>query len=216
MPADQAAGLRRRSAAQPALFVTCHLDSPSASLRLAHALHGRGSKVLLVDTTGRQFAAAPTRSLFDWPHQIARRQLNTLPQPYGDGWLATGLGIDAPGLCDALAAYDCVVFDGGPLDEALTFPLRARHACVVDVDADARSLGLAYRLLKTVSRADNNTAVFLLGEAENCATVLAACRRFLEQDFIKRVNHLARDDDAFDRLAGKMTHEEKHRTMRSE
>lgn len=216
MPSDQAAGLRRRRAAQPALFVSCHLDSPSVSVRLAQALRRHGSTVLLVDLLGRQFADAPTRSLFDWPHQLARKQLNTLPQPYGDGWLAAGLRLDAPDLCGALAGYDCVVFDAGPLRDEVSLPSGARHACLIAVEADSASQEQAYRLLKTVSRTDNSTTVLLLGEAENCVTVLAACRRFLEQGFIKRVNRLADEDDAFDRLAGRMAHEETHRTMRSE
>lgn len=216
MQPDQAAGLRRRRTAQPGPYLSCFFESPSSVVRLAEAFHDRGLDVLLIDGLGRQFADAPARSLFDWAQQLARGQLHTLPQPYGDGWFAPGVRLDAPGLGEALARWDCVLFDAGPLRDALAFAPHARQTCVVSVDPDIASLQRAYRLLKAVSHADNNATVFLLGEAENCATVLAACRRFLEQDVIRRVNHLAPDDTAFARLAGKMAHEETHHKVRSE
>ncbi|MBT9567576.1 MAG: hypothetical protein IV085_04690 [Thiobacillus sp.] len=216
MPLDQAAGLRRRGVAQPVVCVTCFFDTASSAERLACAFHQLGQRVLLVDVRGRQFAVAPTRSLFGWAHQLAHKQLNVLPQAYGDGWYAPGLQFDVPGFAEGITGYDFVILDAGQIEQALTLPQGVQNTCIVGMSADRESTLRAYRLLKTLSHADNSMDIFLLGEAAICDNVLAAGRHFLEQQFIRRVHSMAREDDAYAALAVRMAHEETHRMVRSE
>jgi hypothetical protein len=106
MPADQAAGLRRRSDRQLPRCVHCFFDSAASISRLANALHRHGRISLLVDMHGRTVADSPTRNLFDWRQQIARGQLQLHPMPYGDAWHAPGVRADEPALRRAAHGYD--------------------------------------------------------------------------------------------------------------
>lgn len=216
MPLDQAAGLRRRGGAQPARCLSCFFDTALSAVRLAHAFHQEGQRILLIDVRGRQFAASSTRSLFGWAHQLAHKQLNILPQAYGDGWCAPGLHIDTPELAAAIAGYDVVILDVGPIEQTLALPQGVENTGFIEVSSDHDSMLRAYRLLKTLSHADNSMDIFLLGEAAICDNVLTAGRHFLEQQFIRRVHSMAREDDAYAALAVRMAHEETHRMVRSE
>jgi len=216
MPPDQATGLRRRRAGQAVTCLSCFFDTASCAVQLARAFHQLGQRVLLVDARGRQFAAATPRSLFGWAHQLAHKQLNTVPQAYGDGWYAPGLQIDAPELAAAIASYDVAIVDAGPIGEVLAIPRGVQNTGVIEVHSSGHSMLHAYRLIKTLSHADDSMEIFLLGEAAICDNVLDAGRHFLEQRFVRRVHSVARENDAFAALAVRMAHEEAHRRVRSE
>ena len=216
MPPDQAAGLRRRGTAQPVRCVSCFFDAASSSTRLAHALHQQGQTCLLVDIHNRLFATASTRSLFDWQHQLAHKQLNTLPQAYGVGWSAPGLHLDAAHFSAAIQGYDSVVLDVGPIKDELAFPLNALNTVVIEVRPESTSMQRAYRLLKTLSHTSDAMKIYLLGDAAICDNVLDACRHFLVQSFAETVISVAHEDDAFTALAVRMVHEETHRMVRCE
>lgn len=214
MPADQAAGLRRRNAGQPVRGIHCFFDAPASSMRLAHALHQIGQVSLLVDMRGRLFADAPARSLFDWKQQLGRGQLNILPQACGDGWVAPGVRADAPNLHRAVQGYDCVVFDAGPIGNELALLPGTLNNVVVEVHPTGDSMPRAYSMLKTLSQAGNSLSVGLLGDAAACDRVRAACCHFLEQSFAQAIYSAAHEDDAFAALAVRMADEETHRMTR--
>lgn len=215
MPADQAAGLRRRSARQPASCIHCFFEAPFSTTQLMHALHQLGQVSLLVDMRGRLFADSCTRSLFDWKQQIERNHLNTLPQAYGDGWYAPGLAGDAPNLPRLLQDYDSVVFDAGPVaNELALLPGMPSHV-LIEVHPTGDSMQRAYCLLKTLSQAGNALSVGLLGDASACNHVQAACCHFLEQSFTQVIYSVVHEDAAFPALAVRMAAEETHRVLRS-
>ena len=214
MPADQAAGLRRRNARQPVRCIHCFFDAPASSTRLVHALHQLGQVSLLVDMRGRLFADSTTRSLFDWKQQLERSQLNTLPQAYGDAWVAPGVRADAPNLHRAVQGYDCVLFDAGPIGNELALLRDALNAVVIEVHPTGDSMQRAYRMLKTLSQAGNSLNIGLLGDAASCDHVRAAGCRFLEQPFTQAIYSVAHEDDAFAALAVRMADEETHRMTR--
>jgi len=214
MPADQAEGLRRRSALQRLRRIDCFFDTPASTVRLAHALHRRGWTSLLVDTRGRVFADSPTRSLFDWRQQIARGQLHTLPMPFGDGWHAPGMQGDEPALRTLAQGYDCLLLDAGPdASEWTPLPGVAR-ALVLEVDASQASMLQGYALLKTLSRRGGHTSVGLLGDAGACARLQAACGEFLDPLFCRGLYSVAGEGDAFAALAVRMAAEETGLTAR--
>jgi hypothetical protein len=210
MPADQAAGLRRRSARLPLRAIHCFLDSPRSTHRLAAALHRQGWKVLLVDAGGRMFADSPARSLFDWRAQLERGQLHTLPLPHGDGWHAPGMSADAPALAPLARDYDCLLIDAAP-DTLEARPLAsAAHAIVLEVPAGEAALLARYAFLKSVSAF--GAPVGLFGAAAACERLQAACRQFLDPAFAARVYSVAAELDAFAALAVRMAGEETGRT----
>ena len=204
MSADQAAGLRRRSAQQAPGCITCLFDSAESTVKLAHALHQRGATILLIDTCGRVFADSPARSLFDWKQQLQRGQLRTLPQLYGDGWHAPGVRTDEPALPGVARGYDQVVFDVGPSGVELALMSNAAHAVIVEVQATDESMLRAYTLLKTLSQAQDELSVVLLGDTAACDHVVAACSHFLEHRFAQAICRVAHEDDAFSVLAARM------------
>lgn len=207
MPADQAAGLRRR-AQQPPRCVHCFFDAAESTIRLAQALHQRGWTSLLVDTRGRVFADSPTRSLFDWKQQLERGQLHTLPMPCGDGWHAPGVRANAPALKTVAQGYDCVVFDVS-LNAPGWAPLPgAAQILIIEVNATAASTLQGYALLKTLSHSGAAFSVGLLGDAAACDQLLAACKQFLDPSFNQAVYSVAHEDDAFAALAVRMAYEE--------
>jgi len=148
VPADQAAGLRRRRAQQPPCCIHAFFDSAESTRRLAQALHQRGLTSLLADARGRVFADSPTRSLFDWRQQIARGQLHTLPQSYGDGWHAPGVRADEPALITFAQDYDCLLFDAS-LNAPDWTPLPgAAQILIIEANATHASVLQGYALLK--------------------------------------------------------------------
>ncbi len=214
MPADQAAGLRRRSAQQLASCIHCFFEAPVSTTQLMVALHQLGRVSLLVDMRGRLFADSSTRSLFDWKQQLERNQLNTLPQPYGDGWYAPGLKVDAPNLHRLLQGYDSVVFDAGPIGAELELLSGTPTNVIIEVLPTGESMQRAYSMLKTLSQAGNASSVGLLGDAATCDHVQAACCHFLEQSFTQVFYSVAHEDGAFAALAVRMADEETYRMTR--
>jgi len=208
MPLDQAAGLRRRSARQPLRCIHCLFDSAVSTVKLAHALHLRGATSLLVDSSGRGFADAPARSLFDWKQQLQRGQLRTLPQSYGDGWHAPGVRADEPALLGVARGYDQVVFDVGSSDTDWVLMPGAVDAVIVEAQPTRESMLRAYALLKTLSHAKHGLSVGLLGDPAACDQLVAACSHFLERRFAQAIFSVAHEVDAFSMLAARMTDEE--------
>jgi hypothetical protein len=208
MPADQAAGLRRRSAQQPLHCIHGFFHCPESTIRLAQALHRHGWISLLVDTGGRVFANAPTRSLFDWRQQLARQQLHTLAMSHGDGWHAPGLRANEPALRTLAPRYDCLLFDAS-LDAPDWLPLPdATQTLILEVNTEPASKLRAYALLKTVAHQASSTRIGLLGDAASCDHLQAACRAFLDPAFGQAIHNVAHEDDAFAELAVRMTGEE--------
>ena len=214
MPADQAAGLRRRSARQPLRCIQCFFDSAQSTSRLALALHQRGWTALLVDARGRLLADAPARSLFGWRQQLERGQLHTLPLPHGGGWHAPGARADDPALVGIAQGYDAVVFDAGPTRDGLALMPGAAHAVVIEVNAAHESMLRAYALLKTLSRADGVRSIGLLGAAAACDRVCAVCGHFLDRRFAHAIYSAAHEDGVFAALAVRMANEEASPTAR--
>lgn len=214
MPADQAAGLRRRRAQQAPRCVHCFFDSAESTLRLAQALHRRGWTSLLIDASGRVFADFPTRSLFDWKQQLERGQLHLLPMPYGDGWYAPGIQGDEPALMAIARGYDCLVFDARPHATDWTPLPGAAQAIVLEVNATNASTLQGYALLKTLAHSGVSFSVGLMGDAAACKHLQAACKQFLDAAFTRAVCSVAHEDDAFAALAVRMAHEETGLTAR--
>ena len=214
MPADQAAGLRRRSGRQALRCIHGLFDSAESSPRLAQALHRRGWTVLLVDSCGRLFADSPTRSLFDWRQQLERGQLHRLPQSYGEGWHAPGARADEPALARAAQGYDCVVFDAGPNAASLARMPGADHAMVIEMNATHASMQRGYALLKTLSHLHGAMRVGLVGDAATCHRVRAACMQFLDARFAQAVYSATHEDGVFAELAARMAGEETGSTTR--
>ena len=213
MAADQAAGLRRyvgalrRGERQPLRGVTCFSDSVDSSVRLAHALHQIGRVTLLADTQGRLFADCSPRSLFDWKQQLVRRQLHTLPQPYGEGWYARGVRADDPAVSGMANGYDHVIFDAGWGGD-LALPPGAAHTVVMEIHSAGESMRHAYAVLKTLARSGRAVSVGMLGDPTACDRVRAAACRFLELEFAHAIFSAAHADDAFAALAVRMAGEE--------
>jgi hypothetical protein len=214
MPADQAAGLRRRNTPQPVRCIHCFFDAAASSIRLTLALHQLGQVSLLVDMRGRLFADSSPRSLFDWKQQLERSHLNTLPQAYGDGWFAPGVRADAANLHRAVQGYDCVVFDAGPNGSELAWLPGSLNNVIIEIHPAGDSMERAYSLLKTLSQSGNSLSIGLLGDAATCDHVQAACCHFLEQSFAQAIYSVAHEDDAFAALAVRMSDEETHRMTR--
>jgi hypothetical protein len=214
MPADQAAGLRRRRAQRPVRCLHVFSESPHATLRLAQALHRLGCSALLVDKTGRLFGDAPTRSLFDWRQQLARADLHTLPLPYGDGWHAPGARVDDPAWANVAHAHAHVVFDEGAVGAELALMPDAASAVLIEVGAAQESMQRAYALLKTLHRLDGVSGIALAGGAADCERVRSACAQFLDPHFAQGLFCPAQEDDAFAALAVRMTDEETGLTTR--
>jgi hypothetical protein len=213
VPADQAAGLRRRRAQQPPPCVYCFFDTADSTPRLAQALHRRGRTSLLIDACGRVFSDAP-RSLFDWKQQLERGQLHTLPMPYGEGWYAPGIQGDTPALGAIARGYDCIVFDASRTAPDWTPLSGAAQVLILEVNATHASTLQGYALLKTQAHSGASISGGLLGNAAACDQLLAACGRFLDPAFTRAVYNVAHEDDAFAALAVRMAHEETGLTAR--
>ena len=207
MPADQAAGLRRRRARLSPRCLHVFFDSADSTEKLVQALHRRGLRTLLIDVQGRVYADAPARSLFDWRQQLARRQLQTLPMSYGEGWHAPGVRADEPLLAGIAQDYDILVFDEGRGEVGARMPGAARTA-IIEVAAAHESLQRAYALLKPLFHLEEAPDVVLLGESAACDRVRAACAQFLDGPFAQAILGAGHEDDAFAALAVRMADEE--------
>lgn len=196
MQPDQAAGLRRRRAAQPLRCIHCGFGAAESTSRLAHALHRLGLTTLLVDGGGRLFADASPRSLLDWKQQIERGTLRVLPQPYGAGWHAPGVQGHEPALCAAAHDYDYVLFDAGPDATGLAPLAGAQHGAIIEVCPAVESKLRAYALIKAISAGADVFGVVLLGDTSACEHVRAACERFLAPELAQAVCHVVHEDDA--------------------
>jgi len=214
MPADQAAGLRRRRAQHPPCCIHCYFDAAESTTRLAQALHRRGWTSLLLDSRGRVFADSPTRSLFDWRQQIARGQPQMLPMPYGDGWHVPGMQGDEPALMTIADTYDSLLFDASlDVPDWTSLPGAAR-IFVIEVNAASASVLRAYTLLKALSNLGGCASIALLGDVPVCDRLLAACGQFLGHAFAQAVYSIADEVDEFAALAIRMTAEETSLTVR--
>jgi len=214
VPADQAAGLRRRSTRQPLRCIHGFFHSPDSTIRLAQSLHRRGWTSLLIDTCGRLFSDSPTQSLFDWRQQLARQQLHTQAMAHGDGWHAPGLMASEPGLRAIAQRYDCLLFDS-TLDAPDWQPLPdMAQTLILEVNAEPASMQQAYALLKTIAHLESRAGIALLGNAAACDRLQAACRQYLEPAFVEAVHSVAHEDDAFAALAVRMSDEETGLTAR--
>lgn len=215
MPADQAAGLRRRRGRQPLPCIRCFFDTADFVHRLARTLHRHGWTPLLADTSGRLFADASLRSLFDWRQQLARGQLHTLPLSYADGWYAPGLRADAAVQTQALQAWNCLVLDANPYEDDLQPIAGTSQTVLIEVGASHAAMARAFAILKTLAHRSGPCGhAVLLGDAAACVRVQAACVRFLGSGFQPAICSLAEADDAFDALAVRMADEETGPTAR--
>lgn len=212
---DQAAGLRRRSARLPCACMYCFFDTAEWTDKLAAALQQAERTSLLIDRRGRLFAAASTRSLFDWKQQLERGELHTLSLSHGDGWYAPGVRADDPGLRDVARAYDHLLFDEEPSGAELILMPDANHTFLIEVQPAQPSMLRAYTLLKTLSHAEGGGNVSLLGDPTACAHVLSTASRFLPQPFVQAIDCVAHVDTAFSSLAVRMPSEETSRLARS-
>jgi hypothetical protein len=214
MPADQAAGLRRRSELQPLRCIHCYFEAVDSCARLAHALHQQGRVSLMVDTRGRSLADFSPRSLFDWRKQLARGELQLRGMPYGDAWHAPGVRADEPALRRAALGYDLVLFDAEPGAAELILMPDASHAVIVEVQPTGASMLRAFALVKTLSRAGHASGTALVGDAAACQRLVAACGRFLDRGYGETVYNAAQEHDAFAALAVRMAGEEASRMAR--
>jgi hypothetical protein len=205
---DQAAGLRRRSARLPPACIYCFFDTAEWPDKLAAALQQAGRTSLLIDRRGRLFAAAPTRSLFDWKQQLERGQLHILSLIYGDGWYAPGVRADEPALRDVARAYDHLLFDEEPSGAELILIADAANTLLIEVQLTQPSMQRAYTLLKTLSHTPKVFKVSLLGDQAACAHVLSTANHFLSQPFVQAIACVADVDTAFSALAVRMPIEE--------
>ncbi len=214
MPADQAAGLRRRSMQQPVHCIHCFFDTGESSTQLVQALHQRGQVSLLVDMRGRLFIDPSTRNLFEWKQQLARGQLHTLPQTYGAGWYAPGVRADEPSFHCVEQGYDHLVFDAGPIGTGVALRPNTLNTVFIEIHPTDHSMQRAYSLLKTLAWAGDTLSIGLLGDAAACDHVLTAYSHFLEQPSTQVIYSAAHEDDGFAALAIRMEDEEALRVTR--
>lgn len=207
-PPDQAAGLRRRSARLPPACIYCFFDTAEWTEKLAAALQQAGRTSLLIDRRGRLFAAAPTRSLFDWKHQLERGQLHILSLSHGDGWYAPGVRADELALRDVARAYDHLLFDEESSGAELILMPDAANTLLIEVQPTQPSMLRAYTLLKTLSHTEVAFNVSLLGDQTACAHVLNTARHFLPQRFVQVIDSVTHAATAFSALAVRMPSEE--------
>ena len=208
MPADQAAGLRRRAARLPQRCIYCFSDSAVPSVRLARALHQLGHVPLLVDTHGRLFSASSPRSLFDWRHQLEHRQLHAVPQPYGDGWHAPGMRADAPALPGVASGYDFLMFDSGWGGTEISLLPGGAHTVVMEIRGGDESMLSAYAVIKTLAHSGEAFGLGLLGDRDACDQLRDTACHFLGERVAGAIFSVANEDDAFAALAVRMAGEE--------
>lgn len=216
MQADQAAGLRRMWGHQPPVCVAAFFADAASAPSLMRALAGREVRTLLVDCVGRHLGANRARSLFDWRRQLEQARLSVLPLPHGDGLLAPGAVAGDAGILAAAVAYDCVVFDAGPLTQSVDLAPGVSLVLLLQLDEGLPSLERAYALLKSLHREDPARAVLLSGPAAVCARLADAARHFLGEALAARIWTAGDADAHFAALAARIAAEETGRQARME
>lgn len=129
----------------------------------------------------------------------------TLPLDAGVGWHAPGVRADAPGLEQAVRAYDTLIFESTLHAAAAHLP-GARPALLLAVRP--ATLNEVYALLKTRAAAGPFDAI-LYGDPTACERVRAACVRYLGSASADAVDCIRNEDDAIAALAARMTGEER-------
>jgi hypothetical protein len=205
MPVDQAAGLRRRLTRQAPRSVSFFSAHAYPVQGLSGAMQAQGWRVLLVDMSGRQFAASRTRPLFDWRQQAARQCLQALPVDGLEGLLAVGAQAGEPAIVAAASGYDCVLFDAGKIQTphvALTpEPLQT---LILHLAMAPESICNAYALIKALHQTGNAASVLLWGEPMPCERTVAAARTYLGTGANLPVIVNAPDNDPYTALAARI------------
>jgi hypothetical protein len=205
VPVDQAAGLRRRLTRQAPHSVSFFSAHAQPVQTLSRAMQAQGWRVLLVDISGRLFAASPTRPLFDWRVQAQRQCLQTLPVNGLEGLLAAGAQAGEPAIVAAASGYDCVLFDAGKIQTprvALTpDPLQT---LILHLATAPESVCNAYALIKTLHQTGNAASVLLWGETMPCERTVAAARTYLGTGAKLPVIVNAPDNDPYTALAARI------------
>lgn len=212
MPADQAAGLRRRQTGAPRRVLHCVSDTPASALNLARALRQHGLHPLLIDSRDRTCGRAAAQTLFDWRQQIERDRLVLLPLTEATGWHAPGSRAGTPGLLHATRHFDVLVFDCTLDDVAHPSPELDERALLV-VRPQTREA--VYALLKTRART-GGLASFLTGDPATGLRVREACARFLGAHCASVLDFRPDEIDAIAALAVRMAGERAGRQPRDQ
>lgn len=200
MPADQAAGLRRRQEGASLKIIYCVSASASCALRVARAFTRQGRCPLVIDSRDRLLGRTATQALFDWPRQIERGMVLALPLQDAAGWRAPGVRADAAGLLRATRDYDPLVFDCLPDDMAVRVPAACEIALLT---VYPETMQAVYALLKTRAATGGLEAI-LTGDPASCTRVREACARFLGATLAGAVSCAADENDAIATLAARM------------
>lgn len=180
MQADQAAGLRHQKSRRNAQVVSVFSFQSGWAPRLAQGLEAHGSRVLLVDTTGRQAAASKTQSIFGWQAQVAHQYLQPVTVAGIDTLHAPGASVGDAAIVRAGVGRDCVLFDGGRMPtETLRLDAVLAQTFVVEVGAAPELLCNTYGFIKTLYLNQLDTRVILCGEAALCERVISATHHFM-------------------------------------
>jgi hypothetical protein len=203
MPADQAAGLRRKTGSALRIL-HCVNESADFVLQAAQAMTRQGLTPLVIDTRDRLFGADAAQTLFDWRQQLDRGQILALPLATVHAWHAPGLQADVPGLAAATRHYDAVLIDCALVDVASPIAGANEWACV-SVGPD--TLQAVYALLKTRAQS-GGLPMFLIGEPASCERIRQACLRFLGATVTAGLSCHHDELAAITALAVRMAHEE--------
>lgn len=205
MPVDQAAGLRRRLTRQAPHSVSFFSAHAHPVRGLGRAMQAQGWRVLLVDITGRQFAASRTLPLFDWRQQAARQCLQALPVDGLEGLLAAGAQAGETAIVAAANGYDCVLFDAGKMQTPhLALTPDPLQTLILHLTMAPESICNAYALIKTLHQTGNAASVLLWGDPMPCGRMIAAARTYLGTGANLPVIVNAPDNDPYTALAAKI------------
>ncbi|MEQ1662475.1 MAG: hypothetical protein ABL877_07245 [Thiobacillus sp.] len=202
MMPDQATGLRRQAVRATAAAVVCAGTPADTAKRLSRTLCGQGLATLIVNTNRQPHAIDQPRNLFDWRVQLQRGELHPLPTDSGHVLAAPGALAGEPELVRAARAFDCVVFDAGRLDAALS--VAADHATLWLVGLSHASTLAAFALCKTLSRAGVVAQLLVWGAWRDYENLRAACEHFLPGVPVQ-IEFAASEDAAIAMLAARMT-----------
>lgn len=180
MQADQAAGLRRNHPKRSAQVVSLFSSQSCWAMRLAQRLQTHGSRVLLVDTTGRHAPASKTQSIFGWQAQVARKCLQPVSMAGIDTLHAPGATVGNALIVQASTGHDYILFDGGRIQSETVMPDGCvAQTFVVEVSAAPEVLCHVYAFVKTLYLNKRDTRVILYGEAVPCERIILATHHFL-------------------------------------
>lgn len=181
MQADQAAGLRHQKLLpKNARVVSLYSSQSGWAPQLAKRLEALGSRVLLVDTTGRHAPASKTQSIFGWQTQISRQHLQPVTMAGIDTLHAPGALVGDGAIVQACVRQDYVLFDGGTMSSE-TLPLDAgpEQTFVVEVSTAPEALCNTYSFIKTLHLNQLNMRVILCGQPAPCERVISATHHFM-------------------------------------